>query len=234
MWRTWGSELVTFSPGAVSNRRTSASPSGKAFQLGKWSRCRKGVASLNSIVVEEACGWPLACLRWISRNRELRGGVDIAKLLPEENGRRGLTPMYRLDKAGSVIVGRMKILGDLADQRASRSSVREDVEMVDMALLNPGRRMWLPYSTNVRVAPAGISDLVVPFIPIWFGLMVDAIVWGCLWYLAGGVLPRLVRAACGHMRMRRGLCACCGYDLSGIGDAPCPECGARRRYAKGE
>lgn len=66
-----------------------------------------------------------------------------------------------------------------------------------------------------RESPPDASS-VQAVVPVWFLMLLAATPW--LWWLAG--LRRRRRAGAG-------LCAQCGYDLRGSGDA-CPECGAGR------
>lgn len=79
---------------------------------------------------------------------------------------------------------------------------------------------------SVASYPAGFGsdpDLgAAPLIPIWAGLAGNAAVFALPWLGVLVVVPAVRRA----MRLRRGLCTHCGYDLratpSGL---PCPECG---------
>jgi hypothetical protein len=68
-----------------------------------------------------------------------------------------------------------------------------------------------------------------------------SVVWWCpfwMWSLAFGVVPAIafVRGPLRRMRRwRRGLCVSCGYDLTGLQETRCPECGLgfeRRRGRK--
>jgi hypothetical protein len=81
------------------------------------------------------------------------------------------------------------------------------------------------YRTRIRTDP----DLgTVPLLPIWSGLAADTGVFALPWLVILGV-PSLRRA----LRVRRGLCPHCGYDLRGLpAGSPCPECGrpASTRY----
>lgn len=61
----------------------------------------------------------------------------------------------------------------------------------------------------------------LPYLPLWSGLILNtifyaAICWGLL------ALPRLIRRT---IRVRRGHCPRCAYDMHGLPNTPCPECG---------
>lgn len=67
-----------------------------------------------------------------------------------------------------------------------------------------------------RVLPLGIRPL---------GFAADTVLYANIWHCLI-FFPALLRAA---LRRRRGLCAACAYDLTGIAPgAPCPECGTPR------
>lgn len=63
---------------------------------------------------------------------------------------------------------------------------------------------------------------VLPYRPIWSGLLIDTAVFTVLWMLVFLVPIALVR----RRRRRRGACVACGYDLAGTTGDRCPECGA--------
>lgn len=69
------------------------------------------------------------------------------------------------------------------------------------------------------------SSRVIPLAPIWLGFTVDALFYGAAWgvLLALVVGPGALRRA---LRRRRGRCLRCAYDLRGIPEGACPECGA--------
>ncbi len=61
----------------------------------------------------------------------------------------------------------------------------------------------------------------VPLRPIWTSFAVDTLFYATiLWLLIPG--PFVLRR---HLRVRRGLCPACGYDLRSGEDDACPECG---------
>ncbi len=65
----------------------------------------------------------------------------------------------------------------------------------------------------------------LPLVPIWSGLAADtlvyAVVWCGVWFGVGAIRRRYRRG--------RGLCPGCAYDLRGLTEGPCPECGRRRQ-----
>jgi hypothetical protein len=65
----------------------------------------------------------------------------------------------------------------------------------------------------------------LPLTPLWLGFAVNTLLYGIvLWLLIPG--PFVLRR---HVRVRRGRCPKCGYDLRGSFDAGCPECGWNRQ-----
>jgi hypothetical protein len=73
--------------------------------------------------------------------------------------------------------------------------------------------------------PRGIRQrtLVVPFAPIWPGLIANVAVWSVTVAFTSLCLASLRSAA----RRRRSLCATCAYSRKGLAtSAACPECGA--------
>lgn len=65
----------------------------------------------------------------------------------------------------------------------------------------------------------------LPLRPLWPGFLADSGVYASAWVLIL-VVPRFARSR----RWRRaGRCPSCGYDLRGMLDGPCPECGSGGR-----
>ena len=63
----------------------------------------------------------------------------------------------------------------------------------------------------------------LPFLPIWGGLLVNAIIFSPVPFALHWTWRAWVR----HVRRTSGECPECGYDRKGLaGEAPCPECGA--------
>ncbi|MFO0857531.1 MAG: hypothetical protein U0640_09280 [Phycisphaerales bacterium] len=85
-----------------------------------------------------------------------------------------------------------------------------------------GERMRLTLEGNSLNSPYR----PVPLVPVWPGFAVCSVFWagvvGVVWFV-----PGMVRGA---MRRRRGLCASCAYQVSGL--AACPECGTEVRLSE--
>ncbi len=80
-------------------------------------------------------------------------------------------------------------------------------------------RAGLKYGLDI---PFSSSWWKLPVIPVWDGLLLNVLLWSCLWCIPGPV-RRGVRT---HRRKRRGLCLVCGYAVEDL--ETCPECGVER------
>lgn len=69
--------------------------------------------------------------------------------------------------------------------------------------------------------PNRMFEGVLPYRPAWFGLLFNTLLYGSIFW-AIGLGWRLYSLA--HRR-RRGRCLACNYDLRGLTDPVCPECG---------
>ncbi len=65
------------------------------------------------------------------------------------------------------------------------------------------------------------SARVIPLQPIPAGIVVNTIFWGVLWFAFVGI----ARGMRGRLRVSRGRCYRCAYDLRGAEHEVCPECG---------
>lgn len=65
------------------------------------------------------------------------------------------------------------------------------------------------------------DGVTLAFMPLWPGFAVDAALFGSAW----AALLGLVMLAWRRMRAREGRCRKCRYDLKGLREAVCPECG---------
>ena len=75
---------------------------------------------------------------------------------------------------------------------------------------------------NTRGARNSLADLqMVPWRPIWPGLLVDIAFYGAVWWCLL-LIPTSIAA---RRRRRKGACPACGYDLTGLEAGVCPECG---------
>jgi len=68
---------------------------------------------------------------------------------------------------------------------------------------------------------------VLPLDPYWPGLIINTLVFACGWL----VLLSTIFWARSTMRLRRGRCPVCAYDLNASVVPGCPECGWRRPYS---
>jgi len=77
---------------------------------------------------------------------------------------------------------------------------------------------------GVALSRTGPDIVALPYGPSWIGMLVDTAVFSASWCALFASLQTLRR----FVRHRRGMCALCGYNRSGLGrhDARCPECGA--------
>jgi hypothetical protein len=70
----------------------------------------------------------------------------------------------------------------------------------------------------------GPSTKVLPYRPIWSGLLGNTAVYGLFWALIWSAFHEIR----GIVRTARGRCSKCGYDLRGTTSSGCPECGDGR------
>lgn len=78
-------------------------------------------------------------------------------------------------------------------------------------------------STSGTQPVTAYARIEMPWMPYWFGLLVNSGVYGAAWWVLL-VGRAVVRRA---VRRGRGRCGACGYDLRGLtGPRVCPECGA--------
>jgi len=78
----------------------------------------------------------------------------------------------------------------------------------------------MPGGTNIGCLSTRAGML--PLVPLWPGIVINAVFYGVLLWLAGLGFASIRRAR----RRRRGRCAWCGYELAGL--EQCPECGKER------
>src|SRR5262245_32202201 len=69
---------------------------------------------------------------------------------------------------------------------------------------------------------------VVPYRPVWVGLVVNTVFYGLVWWAIISAGVWLVGGGRAQARLRRGHCPACGYDLLGNVAEGCPECGWNR------
>ncbi len=85
-------------------------------------------------------------------------------------------------------------------------------------------------SSGIELSPAspkfpGVVSIddqrALPYKPIWLGLVVDILFYTLIWFTLIFVYEITNRA----LRRNKGCCIKCGYDLRGIDNEGCPECG---------
>lgn len=78
---------------------------------------------------------------------------------------------------------------------------------------------------KVRVGPGGAGRVyMIPNRPIAVGLLADVVFWAVAWL----AVSRMTRAAQRMVRINRGGCTQCGYDVGSL--KVCPECGFHRDH----
>ncbi len=71
-----------------------------------------------------------------------------------------------------------------------------------------------------------------PYLPIWSGLIINALTHAAAWSALFLGLAQLFPSARRARRTRRGLCPACAYDLRRELAAGCPECGWKRSLSR--
>lgn len=76
-----------------------------------------------------------------------------------------------------------------------------------------------------RKSVKGFDTGAFPIRPLWIGFTVNSGFYAALWYGLYSI-PVTIRR---RLRVRRGLCPSCAYDMRGLVNTPCPECGLAPR-----
>ena len=85
----------------------------------------------------------------------------------------------------------------------------------------PSTGLMTPRVEGSIELPNRTFEGALPYRPVWFGLLLNTLLYGSIFW-AIGLGWRLYRLA---RRRRRGRCLACNYDLRGLADPVCPECG---------
>lgn len=72
-----------------------------------------------------------------------------------------------------------------------------------------------------KTYPGAMTQTVMPLTPVWAGLSANSLAYAGIWFVAASA----VRAIRKWLRPRAGCCAACGYEMTGLRGAVCPECG---------
>jgi hypothetical protein len=89
---------------------------------------------------------------------------------------------------------------------------QQNVRIIDGIALQNSQAVFLP---TAKILPLRI---------LWRGLLIDVAFWGMAGILALKMLQQLKYI----IRSKKGRCIRCGYNLAGISEIGCPECGWRR------
>ena len=85
----------------------------------------------------------------------------------------------------------------------------------------PSTGLMTPRVEGSIELPNRTFEGALPYRPVWFGLLLNTLLYGSIFW-AIGLGWRLYRLA---RRRRRGRCLACNYDLRGLAEPVCPECG---------
>jgi hypothetical protein len=173
------------------------------------------------IAVEQASGWPFPALVWrisIDPLEQPDGlAAEIARTKPDNEGQRVINDFRSAD--GTFSAEQIIIEAD--------HTMRMDGLVTRFPLAKPvGRLCW---GVQWGSAPdRNFEDFrrraILPLLPLWSGLIIDSAIF------AAAILGVNVasRRTVSMLRLARGRCPCCGYNLSGL-TGTCPECGKRTR-----
>jgi hypothetical protein len=100
-----------------------------------------------------------------------------------------------------------------------------------LATLSGKRLTARTYRVNTLTGTIGYTP-VLPYRPIWFGLMFNILFFALIAASVYWLLNRPRRLVMELLRMRRGCCIACGYELDFDFKSGCPECGWRREHAE--
>jgi hypothetical protein len=93
-----------------------------------------------------------------------------------------------------------------------------NVSTVDQELEGGIHLRGAPISTRLR------DFHILPLWPIWRGVILNVLFFAALWWMILAAPAALRR----YWRRRRSACIDCGYDLRGLVESGCPECGRGR------
>jgi hypothetical protein len=71
-----------------------------------------------------------------------------------------------------------------------------------------------------------------PCLPIWPGFAIDTTLYAAVWWVLLFTPLPLYRTARRRLRVSRGMCGSCGYNLKGSPTGACPECGSATAWSR--
>lgn len=109
---------------------------------------------------------------------------------------------------------------------------RRDSAPISNVTVSPGGLGVFP--TAATTAPTGSVAVmsVIPYRPVWPGLLVNSVTGAIMFLILYGVLVYPLRPVRRVLRMQRGCCPACGYDLHFNFASGCSECGMLRGTAR--
>ncbi len=184
-------------------------------RLPSWSRANHPpqARARTSYPIEDARGWPLISMRCSMDDYTAR-----LRLGDPNHTARQFHPEVISVVQENRVVFRHKKTGRILSE-----VMLADGDGVRNGILLPPRVL----------RPTSLYQLrALPLRPIWPGFAINTIFYAAvLWRLTFGPFTarRMIRRKRGHLRLKRGHCTKCGYDLRGTsgggGGGGCPECG---------
>ncbi len=199
----FGRERVIFSYGIRGTKRLEIyralyeHPQKGVPQAPRWSTLRNvDPLDPNWLRQEDACGWPLLCLRSIVRDTTKESLLDQRKFFEWS------------------VTGDLSIVKQVYPDR--RTSAKRGGRLTRVSpVVVQGGLVVLPSPPRKSK-----SARILPTIPIWIGLIGNTLFYSVIWAALISTAITLHR----WNGRRRGICLTCGYDVRAA-PGRCPECG---------
>lgn len=81
-------------------------------------------------------------------------------------------------------------------------------------------------AVGITFDPLDRHARVLPYTPLWGGLVLDSLIFAVAWAVLGVLSYRLFSLSQRRRLKRTGCCTRCGFDLTGLQGSICPECGS--------